>query len=329
MLKILSNHLVNEGIERELFQEKLDSHPLHKINYVNREVEAMKNQSLAVIGDLKNHQNIAELDLMLSIQDSYTTDVKHYAKFLAENKLWHSPKSIEAYLADMAKKGTPANTYNKRLSMLKKRCRQILEVNGLDEEYRRKLEAFLGRMKPAKIASKKIDETKILTEEEFEKLLAYPELPEQIRLIARFLWKAGTRISETLDIRLRDIKVVENRVHIRLMGKGRKERTVRISRVFYDKLLEYFPGKEFLFEKPDGRKFRREYVSMRLLLDARKVLGRDISSHTMRHSFGTWTYKKTRKVQAVANYMGHSSSSTTLDMYVHESLDDEDLELDK
>ena len=35
-----------------------------------------------------------------------------------------------------------------------------------------------------------------------------------------------------------------------------------------------FTGKEFLFEKPDGRKFCREYISMQLLLDARKVPGR-------------------------------------------------------
>ncbi|GAJ16636.1 unnamed protein product, partial [marine sediment metagenome] len=117
-------------------------------------------------------------------------------------------------------------------------------------------------MKPAKIASKKIDETKILTEKEFEKLLAYPELPEQIRLITRFLWKTGTRISESLDIRLRDIKIVDNRAHIRLMGKGRKERTVRIGKDFYEELTGYFRGKEFLFEKTNGRKFRREYVSM-------------------------------------------------------------------
>ncbi|GAJ16385.1 unnamed protein product, partial [marine sediment metagenome] len=54
----------------------------------------------------------------------------------------HSPEAIEAYLKDMATRGIPANTYNKRLSMLKKRCRQILEENGLDESYRRKMEAF-------------------------------------------------------------------------------------------------------------------------------------------------------------------------------------------
>lgn len=292
---------------------------------------------LALIKTTQDQRSIAELDLMLSIRDSYTTDVKHYEKFLAENKLWHSPEAIEKYLRDMADKGVPANTYNKRLAMIKKRLRQILEENGLEDEHRRKLEAFLGRLKAAKISSKKIDETKILTEEEFKKFMAYPELPEQIRLIARFLWMAGTRISETLDIRLRDIKIVKSQTedkpdtaHIRLMGKGRKERTVRISKVFYDEILGHFQGKEYLFEKPDGRKFRREYVSMRLLLDARAALGRSVTAHTMRHSFATKMSKKPQpKIKGLSTYLGHSSTSTTMDMYIHESLDDEDLDIDK
>ncbi len=50
------------------------------------------------------------------------------------------------------------------------------------------------------------------------------------------------------------------------------------------------------------------------------MLNRDISAHKLRHSFATIKIAKTGKIKAVSEYLGHSSTSITLDMYVHEEL---------
>ena len=48
---------------------------------------------------------------------------------------------------------------------------------------------------------------------------------------------------------------------------------------------------------------------------------------TLRHSFATEKIAKTGKIKGVSEYLGHSSSSITLDMYVHEELTDDELDV--
>ncbi len=55
------------------------------------------------------------------------------------------------------------------------------------------------------------------------------------------------------------------------------------------------------------------------------MLGKRFSAHTLRHSFATTALEKTRKIKALSVYLGHSSTSVTLDMYVHEEFSQEDL----
>jgi site-specific recombinase XerC len=54
-------------------------------------------------------------------------------------------------------------------------------------------------------------------------------------------------------------------------------------------------------------------------------LNRRISAHTFWHSLATRKIKETRKIQAVSEYLGHSSVATTLSLYCHDELSVEDL----
>jgi integrase/recombinase XerD len=57
-----------------------------------------------------------------------------------------------------------------------------------------------------------------------------------------------------------------------------------------------------------------------------KTLGKNISPHTLRHSFCTnMLLVKNKSLKAVSNYVGHSSTSITADMYVHSQLVPEDV----
>ena len=59
-----------------------------------------------------------------------------------------------------------------------------------------------------------------------------------------------------------------------------------------------------------------------------RVLGRHVNAHLFRHSFGTNMIKKTRKIQATSEYLGHSNVAKTLSMYTHESLSLDELAID-
>ena len=67
------------------------------------------------------------------------------------------------------------------------------------------------------------------------------------------------------------------------------------------------------------------YVSNQIAKLGRHILGRRISAHTFWHSFATRKIKETAKIQAVSEYLGHSSVAITLSLYCHDELSEEDL----
>jgi hypothetical protein len=71
-----------------------------------------------------------------------------------------------------------------------------------------------------------IPEIRVIAEDDRKRLLA--GMPLRIRLISRFLYATGARVSEALGVSRDDCKRDGERVLVRLHGKGRKERTVRI-----------------------------------------------------------------------------------------------------
>lgn len=109
------------------------------------------------------------------------------------------------------------------------------------------------------------------------------------------------------------------------MGKGKKERYVWIPLVLCRRILATFGGTVYLFETSAGKPYSRSYVSNQIAKLGRAILGRRISAHTFRHSFATRKIKETAKIQAVSEYLGHSSVAITLSLYCHEELSEEDL----
>ena len=139
------------------------------------------------------------------------------------------------------------------------------------------------------------------------------------------LWVTGCRISEILGVKLAQCEQHGERVHIRIMGKGKKERYVWIPLVLYRRILATFGGTTYLFETSAGKPYSRSYVSNQIAKLGRAILGRRISAHTFRHSFATRKIRETGKIQAVSEYLGHSSVAITLSLYCHDELSEEDL----
>ena len=272
-----------------------------------------------------------EIKLFEDIQDNYTTESRLFVKYLRDAGLPLDFGSIEKYLnGERDRVGVAA--YNKKLAMMKRRLRDIFDTTykGNNAEGKFVLEGFLTRMKPGKLATTAVDEHKILLPEDYEKLIAYEGLCTPIRLFAKFLWVTGCRISETIDIRLKNVKVYKgddyNIAEIRVIGKGFKERKIKILEELYNEINGYFEGKVYLFEKPNGRQYKRQYVSTRLLLDGRKAIGKDVSAHRFRHGFATRKYQAhPESLAGLSKYLGHSKVSITSDLYIHTNFSDQQL----
>jgi integrase/recombinase XerD len=163
----------------------------------------------------------------------------------------------------------------------------------------------------------------VLSPSEVETLIA--KSPARTALLIRFLGDTGVRISEALNIKLIDCRADNGRTKIRIFGKGKKERTVRISTELFTVIQQTYGGVVWMFESRSGKQVHDRNVAKEILRLGQTHLGRHVTPHMFRHTFATNTIKRTGKRKAVSVYLGHSSTAITEDMYNSETLDDTDL----
>lgn len=150
---------------------------------------------------------------------------------------------------------------------------------------------------------------------------------KKISLILWTLFNTGMRISELIGIKMVNIHL-NGIAKIKITGKGDKEREIFLPREKVNEIMEVFSSREYLFES-SGKNKKYDRVNLS------KLLKREIESvypekhfhpHLLRHSFGTYQIiSKKKSVKAISNYLGHSSTAITQDLYVHDNLKYEDL----
>jgi integrase/recombinase XerD len=139
------------------------------------------------------------------------------------------------------------------------------------------------------------------------------------RFIIILLYSSGLRISELLGLRKRDIDINRNLIQVR-GGKGNKDRITLLSSVAAEIMLEYLsqyqPG-EFVIEGPDGGPYSARSVNNMLKNRAQAAgIEKDISAHTLRHTFATHLLEQGTDLRYIQTFLGHESSKTT-ERYAH------------
>ena len=145
------------------------------------------------------------------------------------------------------------------------------------------------------------------------------------RTLFELLYSAGLRISEAVELTNHDINF-ESSI-IRIVGKGDKERTVLMNQETKRLLLKYLSesrgeilGKresEYVFISKKGSKLNRKSV-WRLLKTyvARTKIEKNITPHTLRHSFATHLVENGSDLRSIQELLGHMDISTTR-IYTH------------
>ncbi len=215
-----------------------------------------------------------------------------------------------------------AATVNQALAAGRKAFLQAAEALGLPVKEISLIRGALGEIPAVKKAPPDVT---VISPEERDRLLE--ALPLRIRLVAETLYVTGARVSEVLTVRRDQIKATgaNGAVELRLYGKGGKERSSRIPAELYKRTLQVFPKGTYLFESSHKKHFRREYISREIARAARRVLGRAVSAHVLRHSRATDLLASTHRIKAVSRLLGHSDEATTLRYYVKDAFSDEEL----
>lgn len=168
----------------------------------------------------------------------------------------------------------------------------------------------------------------VLTAEEVESLLKAPDTTvmdgARNKAILEVLYASGLRVSELCSL---DIYSIDER-SLKVMGKGSKERVVPIGEealAAVDHYLLHFRSnfesekEKALFVTKNGRRMDRIAVWKMIKKYAKDAgIGKNISPHTMRHSFATHLLDNGADLRIIQEMLGHASISST-DRYTHVS----------
>lgn len=151
-------------------------------------------------------------------------------------------------------------------------------------------------------------------------------LEQRNRLVFEMLYATGIRVSELVNIKLRDINRYDNT--IKILGKGSKERIVIYGSFCEDVMNKYLSdgrvkldknNSEYLFLNKNGDKLSDRYVREIINKVVRKCeVDYHISPHTLRHTFATDMLNAGADLVSVKDLLGHSSLNTT-SIYTHVS----------
>jgi len=156
----------------------------------------------------------------------------------------------------------------------------------------------------------------VLTQDQVKALLDALDLLV-LRIIVMVLYATGLRISEACALKTTDID--SERMVIRVVGKGDKERLAILSPVLLGVLRTYWaaerPALPYLFTNKLsklGRPISPEKVEKAVQL-ARQAAGLEakVTPHTLRHSFATHLHESGTELHIIQHLLGHTSIGTT------------------
>lgn len=271
----------------------------------------MKNKIMLTNQYIQNLKNVFGEAYTNVIRQFYknndTLNYENIIKFLKENKKTKSNATIALYKAALKK---------------------LIKYSIKDLNKKAIIDSAFSEIKITK-RDNTITKEKIVSKDIINKMIKLSN--DKNKLIIQTLYATGLRVSEFINIQKKDCKkTIEDGIpymSVSVIGKGNKERKIKLKIELYQKILLTFNSKTYLFETKNNRAFTRQAIYRIVNTAGLKALGtRQVHPHTLRHSFATHLLIKDNKsLKAVSKYLGHSSTAITSDFYIHDELSIKDL----
>lgn len=272
------------------------------------------------------HYLTVERNLAHNTIISYERDLKKYAHYLRQVEqlgAWGEVERLHIlhFLKFLSEQGQSARTIARHLASIRSFHQFLLR------------EKIVSQDPTVHMETPQFERTlpKVLSVEEVEALLSAPQTNTPFGLrdkaMLELLYATGMRVSELVQLNLADVHLTMG--FVRCYGKGRKERIVPIGRMAIEALVRYLehgrpqlvnPRKratEALFLNHYGQRLTRQgfwKILKRLAKEA--GIEKELTPHTLRHSFATHLLENGADLRAVQELLGHADISTT-QMYTH------------
>lgn len=275
---------------------------------------------------IKDYQSYLRIERGLSKNtiENYGFDIERLCLFLENNQIEVSPlkisdETIQQFIYAVAKEVNP-RSQARIISGLKSFFSYLVF-----EDYRN--DSPLELIETPK-TGRKLPDT--LSVQEIDLLIAAIDLStnegERNRAMLETLYGCGLRVSELVSLKISDLFFDEG--FIKITGKGNKERFVPIGKLT-QKYIQIYQKEirtnltikkgfeDTLFLNRRGSQLTRAMVFTIIKDLAVKVnLNKNISPHTLRHSFATHLLENGADLRSIQLMLGHESITTT-EIYVH------------
>lgn len=216
-------------------------------------------------------------------------------------------EDVKRWLLKCAKEGLSENTLHSRINALKFFYEQVLKREKF----------FLDIPRP----KKHLQLPNVLGERDLTRLFnAVPNKKHKAILFTAY--SAGLRVSEVVGLKIRDIDSDRMQLFIE-KSKGKKDRYVNLSPVLLDVLRGYMKSSNprptvFLFEGQVAGCEYSDRSAQKIFQVARGRAGikKDVSFHSLRHSFATHILEKGVDIRYIKDILGHFNIKTT-ERYLH------------
>ena len=276
-----------------------------------------------MINDIEDFISHIEFEKRLSknTSNSYKNDLNKYKDYL-ENKGITTTKNIsksdvEKYLEKLNKDDVKTSSIARKLTTIKAFHNYLFQKQKINVDVTETIERPKLRKKLPNVLT--VDEVDRLLDIECKTKFDYRN-----KSMLELMYGTGLRITELLDLKLNDFDL-ENCV-IRCYGKGSKERIVPIGEYTMESLMNYLEIRNELLKKRNceylflnnlgGRLSRFSFFKILKKMLVEKGIHKDVSPHSLRHSFATHMLEYGADLRSIQELLGHSDIATTK-IYTH------------
>ena len=267
---------------------------------------------------LKDYEYYLKIECAMSPNTvaSYISDLTAFFSAVGKEPKDVAPEDIISYFAETT--ALSKRSQARVLSSLHSFYKWMIMEGEMTDNPSDAIEApKLGKYLPA-----------VLSVEEVDRLIAAVDLDSAFgkrdRAMLETLYGLGLRVSELVSLRISSIWTEQGFVSV--IGKGDKQRLVPLGGMARDAIRDYLEvrgpaadreSSDILFLNRFGRALTRVAVFKMIKAYAVKAgISKEISPHTLRHSFATHLIENGADLRAVQEMLGHESILTT-EIYTH------------
>lgn len=256
--------------------------------------------------------------------EDYERDFASFLKFVdgMKDTSQLSGHDLVEYTYDLSIRGYATSTISRQISTIKNFF-VFLVSEGIEKDLELN---FVMPKKEKHLPS-------YLTEQEMEALLNAPNLKKASGLrdkaMLELMYSSGLRVSELVNLQKSELNIPEKILKIK--GKRDKTRLIPVGEVAMEYLIMYLnearaknkfaATSKYLFINASGKPVTRQLFFIQVRKYADQVgITKNISPHTLRHSFATHLLENGADLRLVQELLGHTNVETT-QIYTHVSQD--------